>query len=75
MVVIAVKMAVIMTVVVTVVILTGSFIQGFSTIAPPLTSMLRTGSSMDSSTSAVQIAVKYDKIDGGGKLVEKLSKS
>ena len=38
--------------------------------------MLRASSSTDSSTSATQIAVKYDGVDGGGdKLVEKLSKS
>ena len=42
----------------------------------PLTSMLKTSSSTDSSTSATQIAVKYDEVDGGGgKLVKKLSKS
>ena len=41
----------------------------------PLTSMLRTSSSTDSSTSATQSAVKYDEVDGGGKLVEKSSKS
>ena len=50
-------------------------IQGFSKIAAPLTSMLRTSSSTDSSTSATQIAVEYDGVDGGGgKLVEKSSK-
>ena len=38
--------------------------------------MLRTSSSTDLSTSANQITVKYDKFDGGGgKLVEKSSKS
>ena len=51
-------------------------IQGFSKIAAPLTSMLRTSSSTDSSTSATQIAVKCDGVDGGGgKSVEKSSKS
>ena len=39
-------------------------------------SMLRTSSSTDSSTSATQIAVEYDGVDGGGgQLVEKSSKS
>ena len=52
-----------MMVVVAVVILTGSFIQGFSKIAAPLTSMLRTSSSTDSSTSAAQIVVEFDKVD------------
>ena len=38
--------------------------------------MLRTSSSTDSSTSATQIAVKYDGVDGGGdQSVKKLSKS
>ena len=38
--------------------------------------MIRTSSSTDSSTTATQIAVKYDGVDGGaGKLVEKSSKS
>ena len=51
-------------------------IQGFNKIAAPLTSMLRTSSSTDSSTSATQIAVEYDGVDGGGgQLVEKSSKS
>ena len=46
------------------------------TIAVPLTLMLRMSSSTESSTSTVQITVKHDEIDGGGgKLVEKLSKS
>ena len=37
--------------------------------------MLRTSSSTDSSTSAAQIAVEYDGVDGGGgKSVEKSSK-
>ena len=67
-------MAVIM-MVIAVVIPTGSYLQGFNEIAVPLTSMLSTSSSMDSSTSAIQIAVGYDGIDGGGgKLVKKLSK-
>ena len=69
------KVAVMMTVMVAVVISTGSFIQGFSTIAVLLTLMLRTSSSTDSSTSTTQIAVEYDEVDGGGKLVEKSSKS
>ena len=43
--------------------------------AQPLTSMLRTSSSTDSSTSTTQSAVKYDEVDGGGKLVEKSSES
>ena len=48
-------------------------------IAAPLTSMLRTSSSTDSSNSATQIAVEYDEVDGGrsgagGKLVKKSSK-
>ena len=43
--------------------------------AQPLTSMLRTSSSTDSSTSATQSMVKYDEVDGGGKLIEKLSKN
>ena len=51
-------------------------IQGFNKIAAPLTSMLRTSSSTDSSTSVTQIAVEYDGVgDGGGKSVEKSSKS
>ena len=38
--------------------------------------MLKTSLSTDSSTSATQITVAYDEVDGGGrKLVEKLSKS
>ena len=41
-----------MMVVVTVVISTRSFIQGFSTVAAPLTSMLKTSSLTDSSTNA-----------------------
>ena len=45
-------------------------------IAAPLTSMLRTSSSTDSSTSVTQIAVEDDGVDGGGgKSVEKSSKS
>ena len=72
----AVGMAVMMTVVVAVMILTGSFIQGFSTIAAPLTSMLRTSLSMESSISATQIAVEYNEVDGAsGKWVKKLLKS
>ena len=52
------------------------FIQGFNKIATLLTSMLRTSSSTDSSTSMTQIAVEDDGVDGGsGKLVEKSSKS
>ena len=46
-------------------------------ITAPLTSMLRTSSSMDSSTSAAQIVVEYDGVDDGGgegKSVEKSSK-
>ena len=39
-------------------------------------SMLRTSSSTDSSASATQIAVKYDRVDGGGdQLVKKSLKS
>ena len=46
------------------------------TIAAPLTSMLRTRSSIDLSICAIQIAVERDEFDGGGgKLVKKLSKS
>ena len=38
--------------------------------------MLKTSLSTDSSTSATQIAVEYDEVDGGGgKSVEKSSKS
>ena len=54
------------------------FIQGFSKIAAPLTSMLRTSSSTDSSTSTAQIVVEFVGVDaggGGGKSVEKWSKS
>ena len=41
----------------------------------PLTSMLRTSLLTNSSTSATQIAVKYNEVYGGGdKLVEKSSK-
>ena len=41
-----------------------------------LTSKLRMSSSTDSSSSVNQVAVKYVEVDsGGGKLVEKLSKS
>ena len=43
--------------------------------AQPLTSMLRTSSSARSSTSATESAVKYDEVDGSGKLVKKLSES
>ena len=51
------------------------FIQGFSKIATPLTSMLRTSSSTDSSTSAAQIVFEYDEVgSGGGKLIKKFSK-
>ena len=51
-------------------------IQGFSKIAAPLTLMLRTSSSTDSSTSVTQIAVEYNGIDGGGdKSVKKSSES
>ena len=51
-------------------------IQDFSKIAAPLTSMLRTSSSTHSLTSATQIAVEYDGVDGGGgKSVKKLSKA
>lgn len=40
-----------------------------------LTLILKMSSSTDSLTSATQIVVKYDKVDGDdGKLVEKLSK-
>ena len=38
-------------------------------------SMLRTSLSMDSPTSKTKSAVKYNKVDSGGKLVKKLSKS
>ena len=41
-------------------------IQVFMGYAQPLTLMLRTSSSTDSSTSATQSAVKYDEVDGGG---------
>ena len=41
----------------------------------PRSSMLRTSSSTESSTSAIQSAVKYDEVDDGGKLVKKSSKS
>ena len=52
------------------------FIQDFSKITAPLTSMLKTSSSTDSSTSVTQIAVEYDRVDGGGgKLVKKSSNS
>ena len=44
---------------VVVVVVTGSFISGFSTVAAPLISMLKTSSSTDSSTSANQSAVKW----------------
>ena len=45
-------------------------------IAAPLTSMLRTSSSTNSSTSATQIAVEHNQVDGGGgKLVKKSSKN
>ena len=37
--------------------------------------MLRTNSSTSSSTSATESAVKYDELDGGSKLVKKLSGS
>ena len=74
--------------VVAVVIPTGVFIRLLLRFHPrvqqdPLdttSSMLRTGSSTDSSTSATRIIVKYDEIDGGrsdavGKSVKKSSKS
>ena len=52
------------------------FIQGLSKIDALLTLILRTSSSIDSLTSATQIAVKNDEFDGDdSKLVEKLSKS
>ena len=52
------------------------FIQGFSKITMLPTSILRTSLSIDLSTSATQIALKYDEVDGGGgKLIEKLYKS
>ena len=57
-----------MMVVIAVVILIKSFIQSFNTIAVPLTLMLRISSLTDLSTSITQIVVKYDEIDGGGKL-------
>ena len=45
-------------------------------IIAPLTLMLRTSSSADSSISAAQIAVKYDRLDDGDdQFVEKLSRS
>ena len=54
------------------VILTGSFIQGFSKIAAPLTSILR----ISLSTSATLITVEYDEFGhAGSKLVKKSSKS
>ena len=43
--------------------------------AQPLTSMLRTSSLTGSSTSTTKSVVKYDEVDGGGKLVKMLSKS
>ena len=43
--------------------------------AQPFTLIFRTSSLTDSSTSASQSAVKYDEVDGGGKLVKKLSQS
>ena len=46
------------------------FIQGFSKIA-----VLRISSLTNSSTSAIQIAVKYDEVDDSGKLIKKSSKS
>ena len=63
-----------MMVVVAVVISTGSFIQGFNTVAAPLISMFRTSSSTDSSTSTTHIALEYDKNDASGKSVDKSSK-
>ena len=44
-------------------------------IAAPFTSMLKTSSSTNPSTSETQIAVEYDEVDGGGKSVKKSSKS
>ena len=41
----------------------------------PRTSMLRTTSSTESSTTATQSAVKYDEVDGDGKSIKKSSKS
>ena len=47
----------------------------FYTIAAPLTSIIKTSLSTDSSTSATKIAVKHDEVDGGGgKLVKKVVK-
>ena len=43
--------------------------------AQPLTSMLRTSLSTGPSTSATKSTIKYDEVDGGGKLVKKSSKS
>ena len=44
------------------------FIQSFSKIATPLTLILRTSSSTNSSTSMTQIVVEYDGVaDGGGR--------
>ena len=68
-----------MIVVVAVVISTGNFIYGFSMIAALFILMLRTSSSIDSSTSTTRTTVEYDEVDGGrsgagDKSVEKLSK-
>ena len=41
----------------------------------PLTSILRTSLSTDSSTSATNSVVKYDEVDDSGKFVKKLSES
>ena len=43
--------------------------------AHPLTSMFKTSSLTDSSTSATQSTVNYDEVDGGGKSVKNSSKS
>ena len=61
--VIAVLIVLRMMVVIVVVILTESFIQCISTIAAPLTLMLKTSSLTDFSTSAAKLVVKYDKFD------------
>lgn len=55
------------------------FVQGFSKIAVPLTSMLKTSVLRDLSTSAILVIMKYDKVDrgksgAGSKLVKKFVK-
>lgn len=57
------------------VILTGSFIQGFHKIVAPFILILKTSSSINSSTSVTQIVIRYNEFDDGdGKSIKNMSK-